>query len=224
MKNIVILFIIGTYMVSCNVKTDASGNKKTNDSIIVNDSFKDELQKLARYAYHEKDSLNFSQTWNDIIKNDSLYIEYLYKRIYETHRDDTWTYFTDRMRKEHRTERHEKSAIQKIALFLITAIYYKDYSFAFSMSLYNNDSLIHADFFGKKYWCEHYGNIKVYNSTFPWEVKQAQELIESWIIELREKGLPKLRKNKIRPFQNSSLYWYGEKEGKITRAFHVDRP
>ena len=140
-----------------------------------------------------RDEVN--KIWNNILIQKNAIIEYLY--TFQNKNESSNWYWIDLKSSRLAVREYHIPDQETAALFLITAIYYNDISFASSRYLYNDTIVkISSD-----------GSI-------------SDESLASKNID--KKNLWKLifeNKNKnIRPFGKSTIFWVGEKGGKIDRT------
>jgi len=193
------LFLLSIlYFSFCNSTKKPNYSKETENSITNN------INKLSYYCYYSKsDSANL--LLNNLLSEDSLFIEHLITRYKGDKTFSLHTFWGDLSQNDWKYKINSYSVPnnEQVALFIICAISYKDYFFAFDRYIYIDNCInIKKD---SLYSFSEYSNCVLNSRDINFD--EIWELIIKW----KKDGM------KGRPFGNSSYYWLGEKGGKLTR-------
>lgn len=189
------------------------------------------VENLYKIGYCKPDKIKgqintdkLDSVWKQINKHPKKSIEYLIslKSDYTTHYkpEGRLTYFSNSV--SYYQNYGYRNNNSDCAAYLICAIYYNNYLFASDKILYDSKNVIYHPHRKKyfKYDVSTY-SLENYKKSFvssEEELELAWKLIINWWEENKDKSISTIRRGK-RPFGDNSLYWIGEKNGKVNKNF-----
>jgi hypothetical protein len=190
---------------SCNEKTK---NKKIIDN---KDSIHSILEKIDLDVTNRNGS-SFIIHWNQLLEYDTALFGYFlnYEDNYDEFSNNHW--YSKTLNKNNYQVNSVLSG-RMVGLYYLNAIYYEDYFFASKRELYYLNKIDSSIIDNEKFYFESNNGLPESNKTDTLEIEDGWKLIKEWIRTNKGLSLEEIRSKKVRPFNSSYLYWYGEQGG-----------
>jgi len=159
-----------------------------------------------RYSLLKVDSIRFEKDWQFVCKNDSLFVIYLLKQQSQTTFIE-WGIVPRLVKKGQMPAFfNDLNAANFSAIYLISAIFYRDYYFCTLPVIYNNDKILYSKTEKK--------HIKSENSFLRYQTTE-DEIFLAWKSIIKWIKMDAIKRRKTRPLSLENLFFYGETGGLI---------